>query len=222
MFALCAIFRLGFLANFLSEPILVGFVGGLALDILISQVAKMLGVEVDSGADVIPRVIQLVEGLDTINWWSVAISVVSVAILVLGRRLLAAIPWALVVLVVTTTALALFHLDEFGVSMLGPVEAGPPMLTWPMITGAQWVAGHPERDRPDAGRDRRGSARRAPIRREERLRDEREPRPARLRRRQRRGRSQRGIHGRLVGVAHRGDGLLRGPHASCRRSSPRS
>ena len=138
-FALCAIFRLGFLANFLSEPILVGFVGGLALDILISQVAKMLGVKVDSAADVIPRTIQLVEGLGTINLWAVTISVVSVLILVLGRRLLPAVPWALVVLVVTTAALALFHLDDFGVSVLGPVEAGPPTLTWPMISGAQWV-----------------------------------------------------------------------------------
>jgi high affinity sulfate transporter 1 len=139
VFALCGVFRLGFLANFLSEPILVGFVGGLALDILISQVAKMLGVKVDSAEDVIPRTIQLIEGLGSVNVWAVGISVVSIAILVLGRRLLPAIPWALVVLVVTTAALAIFHLDEFGVSVLGPVEAGPPTLTWPMITPAQWV-----------------------------------------------------------------------------------
>ena len=42
LFLACAYFKLGFLANFLSRPILIGFVGGLALDILVSQIAKML------------------------------------------------------------------------------------------------------------------------------------------------------------------------------------
>jgi high affinity sulfate transporter 1 len=139
VFALCAIFRLGFLANFLSEPILVGFVGGLALDILISQVAKMLGIKVDSAADVIPRLAQLFEGFGTVNWWAVAISIASLTILVLGLRLLPAVPWALVVLIVTTAVLTIFHLDAFGVSVLGPIEAGPPTLTWPTISIAQWA-----------------------------------------------------------------------------------
>jgi SulP family sulfate permease len=44
LFLLMAVFKLGFLASFLSKPILVGFVGGLALDIMVSQIAKMLGV----------------------------------------------------------------------------------------------------------------------------------------------------------------------------------
>jgi SulP family sulfate permease len=139
VFALCAIFRLGFLANFLSEPILVGFVGGLALDILISQVAKMLGIKVDSAADFIPRVAQLLDGFGTVNVWAVAISIASLTILILGLRLLPRVPWALVVLIVTTAVLTLFHLDAFGVSVLGPIEAGPPTLTWPTISGAQWV-----------------------------------------------------------------------------------
>ena len=67
MFLLLAFFKLGFLANFLSKPILVGFVGGLALDILVSQIAKMLGVKIDSGGEFVDKVVQLVTGLDTIN-----------------------------------------------------------------------------------------------------------------------------------------------------------
>jgi high affinity sulfate transporter 1 len=139
VFALCGVFRLGFLANFLSEPILIGFVGGLALDILISQVAKMLGIDVDSAADVIPRTIELIEGLGDINWISVAISVASILILVLGRRVWSAIPWALVVLVLTTATVAFFGLSDRGVSVLGPVEGGPPTLHWPELDFSQWV-----------------------------------------------------------------------------------
>ena len=61
MFLLLAVFKLGFLANFLSKPILVGFVGGLALDILVSQVAKMLGVKIDSGGEFVDKVVGLVD-----------------------------------------------------------------------------------------------------------------------------------------------------------------
>ena len=63
MFVLAAVFKLGFLANFLSKPILIGFVGGLALDILVSQVAKMLGVKIDTGGEFVDKVSGLVAGL---------------------------------------------------------------------------------------------------------------------------------------------------------------
>ncbi|PZF39449.1 sodium-independent anion transporter [Curtobacterium sp. MCLR17_051] len=138
VFAACAVLKLGFLANFLSAPILVGFVGGLALDILLSQVAKMLGVKVDSGDEFIPRLGELVSGLGHLNVWSVCISVASVLVLVVGRRF-RAVPWALVVLVVTTVVLVLFRLDDAGVAVLGEVPAGPPTFTWPQISWQQWL-----------------------------------------------------------------------------------
>jgi SulP family sulfate permease len=140
MFFLLAFFKLGFLANFLSKPILVGFVGGLALDILISQIAKMLGVKIDSGAEFVDKLVQLVTGLSTTNLISVMISVLAIAILVLGKRYLPALPWALVVLVLGTIAVVVGGLDEAGVDVLGPVPAGSPTLTWPVLDWAMWVA----------------------------------------------------------------------------------
>jgi SulP family sulfate permease len=140
MFLLLAFFKLGFLANFLSKPILVGFVGGLALDILVSQIAKMLGVKIDSGGEFVDKVVQLVTGLDTINLISVLISVASIAVLLLGKRFLPAIPWALVVLVFATVAVVVGDLAEAGVAVLGPVPAGPPTFTWPVIDWATWLA----------------------------------------------------------------------------------
>ncbi|RZS63398.1 high affinity sulfate transporter 1 [Agromyces ramosus] len=139
MFLLLAVFKLGFLANFLSKPILVGFVGGLALDILVAQVAKMLGVRIDSGGEFVDKVAGLFTGLDTLNWWSVLISVVSLAILLLGRRFARAVPWALVVLVLATVGVVIADLDDAGVAVLGPVEAGPPTLTWPVIDWTTWL-----------------------------------------------------------------------------------
>lgn len=140
MFVLLAVFKLGFLANFLSKPILVGFVGGLALDIMVSQVAKMLGVSIDSGKDFTGKVGDLVGGFTTLNGWAVLISACSVAVLLLGRAFLRAVPWALVVLVVTTVVVVVASLDKQGVDVLGAVPSGPPVLTWPMLDWSLWLA----------------------------------------------------------------------------------
>ncbi|GAA1845293.1 SulP family inorganic anion transporter [Agromyces salentinus] len=140
MFALLSVFKLGFLANFLSKPILIGFVGGLALDIMVSQVAKMLGVKIDSGGEFVDKVVGLVSGLGTTNAWSLAISAGSVAVLLLGRRYLRAVPWALVVLVLTTVLVVVVDLDDAGVAVLGEVPAGPPTITWPVLEWTTWLA----------------------------------------------------------------------------------
>ena len=140
LFVLMAVFKLGFLANFLSKPILVGFVGGLALDILISQIAKMLGVRIDSGGEFVEKLTGLVSGLGTVNVWSLLISVAALVILLFGRRLLPVMPWALVVLIVATVVVVITDLDEQGVDVLGEVPAGPPTLTWPVIDWTQWLA----------------------------------------------------------------------------------
>src|SRR6188472_353368 len=114
MFIAAAVFKLGFLANFLSKPILVGFVGGLALDILVSQVAKMLGISINSGGEFVEKVVGLVTGLGTTNLVSLAISVVSIAILLLGRRFLPVVPWALVVLIGATILVVLTSAEQAG------------------------------------------------------------------------------------------------------------
>ncbi|KRC89757.1 sulfate permease [Terrabacter sp. Root85] len=140
LFVAFGLLKLGFIANFLSKPILIGFVGGLALDILVSQVAKMLGVKIDSGGEFVEKVGDLVTGLAKLSVVSVLLSAVAVAVLIGGRRLARTAPWALIVLVVATVVTVLAHLDEHGVSVLGEVPAGPPTLTWPELDLGQWFA----------------------------------------------------------------------------------
>ncbi|MBS0025258.1 SulP family inorganic anion transporter [Microbacterium paraoxydans] len=140
LFGLLAVFRLGFLADFLSKPILVGFVGGLALDIMVSQIAKMLGVKIDSGGEFPEKVVGLIGGLPTLNGWSLLIAAGSVAVLLLGRAFLRAVPWALIVLILTTAIVLVAGLDDRGVAVLGSVPAGPPALTWPVLDWTTWLA----------------------------------------------------------------------------------
>ncbi|KAF2420254.1 SulP family inorganic anion transporter [Microbacterium sp. B35-30] len=140
LFLLMAVFKLGFLASFLSKPILVGFVGGLALDIMVSQIAKMLGVKIDSGGEFVEKVSGLILGLNTFNAWSLGVAAASVAVLLLGRRFLPRIPWALVVLIASTILVVVADLDDRGVDVLGAVPAGPPALTWPVLDWTMWFA----------------------------------------------------------------------------------
>ncbi len=140
LFVACSVFRLGFLADFLSKPILIGFVGGLATDILLSQIAKMMGIKVDSGAEFFERLVQLFSRLGTVHWWSLGLSLAVIGILVPARRRLPAIPWALIVLVAATVASTTLHLPGHGVAVLGSVPSGPPVLAFPDLDWHGWVA----------------------------------------------------------------------------------
>ncbi|MFZ4893517.1 SulP family inorganic anion transporter [Plantibacter sp. Mn2098] len=138
-FGLCALFKLGFLANFLSEPILVGFVGGLALDILVSQAAKMLGISINSGDEFLAKAGELLSGLVKTNLWSLVIAAAAVAILIGGRIIAKRVPWALIVLVVSTIFVVVSGVEQAGVKVLGKIDSGPPVLTWPQLSWGTWL-----------------------------------------------------------------------------------
>lgn len=140
LFAAMSVLKLGFLANFLSKPILIGFVGGLALDILVSQLAKMLGISLAPGAEFGEKILGLASGLDDINVPSAAIAAGGAAILLLGKRVAPPVPWALGVMVLATVLVVLTGADAAGVKVLGAIPAGPPALTWPVLAWQQWLA----------------------------------------------------------------------------------
>lgn len=132
-------FRLGFLSNFLSHPILVGFVSGLAAEILLSQVAKMIGVKLPAEGEFFEHLLELLTLLPSTQPWSLALSLAALAILVPGRRFWPAVPWALVVIVVATVAAVWLRLPEKGVAVLGSVPAGPPVVSFPILPIATWL-----------------------------------------------------------------------------------
>lgn len=140
LLALASVLKLGFLANFLSKPILIGFIGGLAVDILISQVLKMLGIPTPPGAEFLEKLTVLLTEGATVNGWAVLIAVPSIVVLMVGRRLAPRIPWALIVLIIATIAVSVTNLESRGVSVLGPVDAGPPTLVWPILEWQTWLA----------------------------------------------------------------------------------
>ena len=132
IFFLFWFFRLGFLANFLSRAVLVGFISGLGIEVLISQIEKIMGVSVEA-EEFFAGLWELFRSIPIANWYSVAIGVGTILIIRLGKRYAPKIPGALLALVIMTIAVALFNLETRGVSVLGAVPPGLPSLTFPQI-----------------------------------------------------------------------------------------
>jgi len=133
LFCIAASFlRLGALADFLSRPILVGFLNGVALSILLGQIGKLFGFAIESGR-IIPRLLEFISKLPQTHSPTLAVGLGSFAILLLARRFLPRWPSALITLVVAGAVVAALHLDQQGVAVLGPFPAGLPALRWPTV-----------------------------------------------------------------------------------------
>jgi len=137
IFALFWYFKLGFLANFLSKAVLAGFISGLGLEVLVSQVKKIMGLAVEAEGwfrEVFELIIRVFES----NPYTVAIGLGTIVIIRLLKRFAPRIPGALVALVLMTILVAGFQLDQRGVSVLGQIPAGLPSLTIPQVTLADF------------------------------------------------------------------------------------
>ena len=122
--------RLGFVVNFISIPVLRGFIIGLALTILAGQIPHLFGVE-SSGGDFFDRVWVFVTNLDQVNLPTTAIGLGSLAIILFCRYRHPAIPGSLLVVVLGIVAVNILDLAPEGVAVVGPIEGGLPTVALP-------------------------------------------------------------------------------------------
>ena len=122
--------RLGALADFLSRPILVGFLNGVALSIILGQADKIFGFAVlESG--ILPRLVEILGKLGESHGPTLAVAAGTFLAMAIAPRLLPWLPAALVGMTLAGAAVFLFHLTDFGVKTVGPVPGGLPALTLP-------------------------------------------------------------------------------------------
>ena len=126
------LFRLGFLVNFLSHPVISGFTSAAALIIGFSQLKHLLGVDIARSHHVHDIVLQAIGKADAVHGATLAIGAASVALLVFLERWRPMFPRALAVVVLGTLAVWLLGLDATGVKHVGGVPAGLPRPTWPL------------------------------------------------------------------------------------------
>src|SRR5690349_19014477 len=126
--------RLGFIADLLSKPTMVGYMNGLALTILVGQLPKLFGFSVDADG-FLHELRGFVDGVrngETVSA-AVAIGAVGLVLIVVLQRLLPRVPSVLVVVIVSIAAANIFSLADHGVSLVGTLPQGFPPLTVPGV-----------------------------------------------------------------------------------------
>lgn len=131
--------RLGFIANFLSQPILTGYLNGIALLIIVGQLPKLFGYHANKDG-FFEEILEFVLDIDNSHWPTAALGVGLLVLLLLVRRVLPQLPAALVVVVVGIAVVAALGLDQQGVAVLGVVPGGWPSLALPSFTTGSFGA----------------------------------------------------------------------------------
>src|SRR5438552_1476595 len=122
--------RLGALADFLSKPILVGFLNGGALSIMLGQIGKIFGFPITAGG-ILPRLLEFASKIDLTRWSTLGVALGTFLVLLVSPKLFRSIPAALVATIVAAVAVRFLDLQRYGVAIVGDVPAGFPPLHIP-------------------------------------------------------------------------------------------
>jgi high affinity sulfate transporter 1 len=127
---LASFFRLGGLADFLSRPILVGFLNGMAISIALGQIGKIFGFPITKEG-IVPRLVEFASKLGLAHPPTLAVGATAFLVLAVCPRLVPRLPAGLAAMAVTGAAVRLLRLDEAGVKTIGAVRAGLPSIRVP-------------------------------------------------------------------------------------------
>lgn len=126
--------RLGFLADFLAKPILVGYLNGVAISIFLGQIGKVFGFSLQAPG-ISLRLIEFAGKLPETHLLTLAVGITTLAVILISKRL---VPRAPAPLLATIAAVALVYglgLESRGVAVVGALPAGLPGLSWPRLDG---------------------------------------------------------------------------------------
>ena len=132
-------FRLGWIANLLSIPVTIGFLAGIAVHILASQLPSVMGIPSPTGST-INRLIALAREAGQTNGYALAIGLGVFALIVVSEAISSRIPGALIGLAGAAVAVAWFDLQSRGVLVVGPVPSSAPHLAISEATLVHWRA----------------------------------------------------------------------------------
>lgn len=136
MLLLARMFRLGFLADFLSRTVLTGFLAGVGCQVAIAMLGDMLGIAETSSNSLI-RAWQVLRGLSLAAPATVALSAAMTAAILLGKRFAPRWPLPLAAVVAAVAASHAYHFGEHGIAVIGPLAAGLPRIRLPAVTWSE-------------------------------------------------------------------------------------
>jgi len=122
-----AVFRLGFLADLISRPVLVGFLGGVGVQLIINKLPDMLGIT--ATGSLWQHLTTVVTHIGSFNGMAATIAVMVVGVILLTRK--TRIPGELIGLILAIVFAMVFHVQDYGVKMVGALPGGLPSLSQP-------------------------------------------------------------------------------------------
>ena len=125
-------FRLGWIADLLSVPVTTGFLAGIAVHILVSQLPSLLGLP-QQNASLLHKALSVAGHLGDSNHFTLAIGLGVLAVILLSERIAARVPGALIALTLATSAVVAFHLEARGVAVIGGIAGHWPSLSIPTL-----------------------------------------------------------------------------------------
>lgn len=133
MLLFASILRLGFVANFISEPVLVGFKAGIGVVIVLDQVPKILGIHF-AGGSFIQNLLATFRGLPAASLTTLAVGVSIIALLIAIERILPRAPAPLLAVATGILGAYLLNLRALGVELVGHIPQGLPPFTFPAFS----------------------------------------------------------------------------------------
>ena len=127
------IFRLGFLADFLSRTVLVGFLTGVGFQVGTAMLGDMFGVSVSSHST-LAQAWEILQGLPNASLPTLALSTLVAGSILLGQRVAPRSPVSLFAVIGTIAASAAFHFADRGIAVIGPIRGGLPTIGLPDVT----------------------------------------------------------------------------------------
>jgi SulP family sulfate permease len=124
--------RLGFLANFLSGTVLVGFLTGVGIQVAAGQLPDMLGVTA-TGRQTLPKLVNTVRALPHVHWADVAVSIAVIVVVVAARWINRRIPGLLIAVIIAIIVSWAADLARHGVAVIGNIPRGLPSLGLPAL-----------------------------------------------------------------------------------------
>ena len=125
--------RLGFLVNFISESVLVGFSTGAAVYIASTQLSKLFGITGSHG-HFLDRMLDLAQHIGATNVWALGLGIAGIVILLAGERGFPRLPWALFVVLGSIGLMSVIDLGARGVRVVGEIPSGFPIPALPPIS----------------------------------------------------------------------------------------
>ncbi|MFZ1360438.1 MAG: SulP family inorganic anion transporter [Candidatus Saccharimonadales bacterium] len=125
-----SVLRMGFLADLISRPVLVGFLAGVGIQLIVGRLPEMLGIEAHGG--LLGKLVILATHTNQIHLVTFALSLGTFAVIILAGRF--RLPGALIGLIVAIGATKLFDLPRYGVEVIGDIPSGLPHLVIPQLS----------------------------------------------------------------------------------------